>query len=158
MDTEWLSACPAGQDDEGQAMRRPRENKARSPAREESRALLTKLRDVVGVFDAIEGRELTRLGEIERDLVRTRGRATSHPDRWIPGRGILTVLEDAKASDKVRRGLVRALERVQRRCRTYIVAIGDDCRRKGIASPLCCLPGHPHESRDHRTPAEDVRE
>jgi hypothetical protein len=87
-----------------------------------------------------------RLGEIERrERVRvdapTAADPWPHPHCWTPGQAIVTLLEEAAANERDRRELVRALGTIWDRARAYIAAIGDDRRAKGLAVPLCWLPG-----------------
>jgi hypothetical protein len=94
-----------------------------------------------------------RLQEIERrELVHVQqpgdAQPWPHPDRWVPGHAILTLLAEAGASDQARRKLVRALGTIEDRMRAYRVAIGDDLRARGLAVPLCWLPGDSTEEEE----------
>jgi hypothetical protein len=56
-------------------------------------------------------------------------------------RGIVVTLDDAQLSEPDRRKLVAGLLRARDRIQSSIAAIGDDRRARGIALPLCWLPG-----------------
>jgi hypothetical protein len=97
--------------------RRP---KPKSPSRESAGELVLQLFSVGDLIEEIERRELGRLRGIEWG-----------PDRWQPGRAIVTCLDEAGVDESVRRDLVRLLRKTMDRCRCYIQAIGNDRRERG---------------------------
>jgi hypothetical protein len=112
------------------------QRKPESPARESAQDLVGRLFGLVATLDEIERRELARLDEIERrELAGSRNRAESRSDRWKPGNAILTVLDEANVGEQDRRKLVRSLQRIRDRARSYIVAIGDDRRADAQETP-----------------------
>jgi hypothetical protein len=59
-----------------------------------------------------------------------------------PG-GVLKLFDEARASEKDRRKLVRALERIRERAAQAVTDVGDDRRARGQSVPLCWLPPGP---------------
>jgi hypothetical protein len=92
--------------------------------------LLARLFDAVDTLEEIERRELGRLKGIEWG-----------PERWQPGRAIVPIIREAGLDEPAQRDLVRVLRKIMNRCRSYIAAVGDWRRERGLAVPLCWLPG-----------------
>jgi hypothetical protein len=114
-------------------MKPTRGQKPKSPARESAKTLLTRLHDLAGTLDAIEGTERACLRGLEPD----------DPAQWQPGHAIVTCLNDVGASESVRRKVSLALRRIIDRARSFLMALGDDGRQRNVAAPLCWLPGDP---------------
>jgi hypothetical protein len=65
----------------------------------------------------------------------------------IDGRGgIVSVLDDSRLDEAKRRPVVSALRKIHDKTRNYVVAVGDDRRARGIATPLCWLPEDSQEA------------
>jgi hypothetical protein len=106
-----------------------------SPARESASAHLAAIFAFAHRLNRIEGAEL---GHVQP----TAGADLwPHPDRWVPGHAIVSVLAEAGASDKDRRKLVSALRLIEGRAKAYIEAIGDDRRACGQAVDPGRQPG-----------------
>jgi hypothetical protein len=66
--------------------------------------------------------------------------------------GIVAVLDEAQLGEPDRVKLVASLKHITVRTRSYIAAVGDDRRQRGVAIPLCSIPKsespaeHPHDT------------
>jgi hypothetical protein len=106
-----------------------------SPAKESAASDLAAIFAFAHRLNRIEGAELAHVQPVAgADL-------WPHPDRWVPGHAVVTMLDEAGASEKDRRRLASTLRLIQDRARSYIEAIGDDRRACGQAVDPGRQPG-----------------
>jgi hypothetical protein len=119
-------------------MNRPHVKPPPSPAKESAAAHLAAILAFAHRLNRIEGAELANVQPT------TVADPWPHPDRWVPGHAIVTLLAEAGAGDRDRRKLVSALKLIEGRAKAYIQAIGDDRREAGKAVEPGWQPGDIH--------------